>query len=101
VATFGLKEELMRCLIREFYNLILDRWAISGSGPFYLACIKWRPIKIRANDLVGSISGMGYPTGHLFHVELSSANAVQRKDICSTISDFLSMKGESRRWLVA
>ena len=72
-----------------------------GPVPFYLARIKWRPIKIRANDLVSPLSGMSYPAGHLFHVELSSANAVQRKDLCSRVANFLLIKGEGRRWLVS
>ena len=59
-----------------------------GSGTLYLARIKGRPIKIRANDLVGPLSGMSYPAGHLFHVELSSANAVQREDLCSHSHQF-------------
>jgi hypothetical protein len=63
-----------------------------GSGTFYPARIKWRPIKIRANDLVSPFSGMGYPAGHLFHVELSSANAVQRKDLFSRVASFLVVK---------
>ena len=100
VATLGLKEELMRCLIRESYNLILNGRAVPRSGALDLTGIKWGPIKIRPNDLVGPLSGMSYPAGHLFHVELSSANAVQRKNFRWTVANFLPIKGEGRRWLV-
>jgi hypothetical protein len=101
VAAFRLKEKLMRRLIRELYNFVLDRWAVPGSGALNLAGIEWGAMKISANNLMRPLGSMGYPAGHLFHVELSSANAVQRKDVCSTVADFLSIKGESRRWLVA
>src|SRR5882762_3072554 len=101
VAAFRLKEKLMRLLIRELYNLILDRWAIPGSGPFDLAGIERGALKIGANDLMRPFSSVSYPAGHLFHVELSAANAVQRKDLSPVVTNFLFIKGEDRRWFVA
>jgi hypothetical protein len=91
----------MRRLIRELYNLVLDRWAIPGSGPLDPAGIEWGALKIRANDLMRPLGSMSYPAGHLFHVELSAANAVQRKGLCFVVTNFLLIKGKGRRWFVA
>src|SRR5947207_11860792 len=91
----------MRRPIREFYNLVLDRWAIPGSLPLDPASIERGALKIGADDFMRSFGSMSYPAGHLFHVERSAANAVQRKGFPFVVTNFLFIKREGRRWLVA
>ena len=91
----------MRRPIREFYNLVLDRWAIPGSLPLDPASIERGAPKIGANDLMRSFGSMSYPAGHLFHVELSAANAVQRKGFSFVVTNLLFIEREGRRRFVA
>src|SRR4029453_2140595 len=101
VAPFRLEEQLMRPLIRELYNLVLDRWTIPGPGSLNVAGIERGALKIRANDLVRSFSSMSYPARHLFHVELSVADPIQRKDVRFAIQNLLIVKRKGRRRFVA
>ena len=101
MTAFRLKEKLMRRLIRELYNLVLDRWTIPGSGPLDPASIERRALEIGANDLMRSFGSMSYPARHLFHVELSAADAVQRKGFSFVVTNFLFIKREGRRRFVA
>jgi len=59
--------------------------------------IKWRPMKIRTNDLVGPLSGMSYPARAFVPrgTFLPSQNAVQRKDICFNSRQFPHHKKEN------
>src|SRR5882762_7230943 len=63
VAAFRLKEKLMRRLIRELYNLVLDRRAIPGPGSLDPAGIKRGAFKIGANDLMRPLGSMSIQQG--------------------------------------
>ncbi len=57
-------------------------------------------MKIGRDDIVRSSRGMGDPTRHLFHVELSSAIEIQRKYLIFELRK-IAVECESRRWRVS
>jgi hypothetical protein len=57
-------------------------------------------VQVGSNDFVCFLSGVGNPTGQLFHVELGAMNAIQREDLADSSADFLGIEGESARRFV-
>jgi hypothetical protein len=92
MAAFRFEEELMRRFIRELYNLVLDRWTIPRSRASDLTGIKGGSTEVFSNDVMGSLGRMSYPAGDLFHVELSSTNAVEGKNLRLTVANLIQIE---------
>jgi hypothetical protein len=103
VPPFWLKEELMGGPIGEFNDLVFDRGTISRARSFYTTGIKRRSMKVIPNNFMRLLQRECKPTGHLFHVELALAGAVQGEYLPRALApDFIIIvKCESRRRLVA
>src|SRR3954468_2236700 len=68
-----LEEDLMRRLVCESRDLVLNRWTIAGTHSFDDACKHRRSIETFANDGVRIVIGMRYPTRQLRWVLLGRA----------------------------
>src|SRR5262249_33546510 len=101
VPSFRFEKQLVRSFVREFDDLILNRWAISRSNTLNSACVEWRPVQISPDNVVGLLSGVSDPAGQLFHVELAVVNAVQGKHLALTSADLFWVEGEYRRRFIA
>ena len=81
VTPLRLKKELMGSLIREFYDLVLNRRAIPRAGPLDKPGIQWRPMQIGPNDFVCLARSVSDPARQLFHVELAVPKKIQCKNL--------------------
>ena len=90
----------MRSFVGESNDFVLNRWAISRARAFDLTGIERRPGKISPNDFMRSRHRGGDPARDLFHVELSPATVIQRKDLVHISANSPIVKRKSWRGLV-
>src|SRR5437870_460591 len=81
MTTLRFQEELMRVPIGKFDYFVLNRRAVPWSSAFNAARVKRRSVKVGSDNLVRARGRPSGPARHLFHVELSFAVVIQRKEI--------------------
>ena len=65
VQPFGLDEDLVAGLLGEAHHLVLDGGAVARADALDLAAVQRRAVQRVADDLVGTLAGMGDPAADL------------------------------------
>ena len=64
----GFQENLVRLLVRETMDFILDRWAVTGPHTFDHTGVHWASVQSTANNVVGFLVGVRDPARQLLRV---------------------------------